>query len=252
MGLSSNSVIHFTNTLPRLKGILNSGFTIKYCRETYYSKTQCRDLLVPIVSFCDTPFTELNNHIKSYGSYGIGLSKEWAIRNGLNPVLYLDKDSTLSENILKHLYEKIKGTATSIRQLTETDKQAFDVLRYIKNYQGDLIRSGKKTIENYRFSDEREWRYALHSSSKNLLLGTIKKGSTPEQVKEAKNRVNKAIGTEKLRFKPTDISYIIIKNENQRDEVIRTIELANGEEGHNSVKRLTSRIISVEQLLTDF
>jgi hypothetical protein len=252
MGLSSNSIIHFTAKLSNLKGILNDGFDIRYCRETYYSKFKCRDLLVPMVSFCDTPFSQIKEHIKSYGSYGIGLSKKWAEANGLNPVLYLEKNSTLSENILNELYLKIKGENETVDKLSDDDRKAFDVLRYIKNYQGDLKRADKKTIKNYRFSDEREWRYVMNTNLEHRLFAMIPDTLSEARISRAKKGLNVKIKNQKLKFRPEDISYIIIKSENQRDGVIQALEKANGEQAHKAVKRLTSRIISSEQLITDF
>jgi hypothetical protein len=252
MGLSSNSIIHFTAKLSNLKGILNDGFDIRYCRETCYSKSKHRDLLVPMVSFCDTPFSQIKEHIKSYGSYGIGLSKKWAEANGLNPVLYLEKNSTLSENILNELYLKIKGENEKVNKLSDEDKKAFDVLRYIKNYQGDLKRANKKTIKNYRFSDEREWRYVTDINLDHQLFVMLPDKLVEEKISAAKKLYNLKIENQKLKFSPEDISYIIIKSENQRDGVIQALEKSNGEQAHKAVKRLTSRIISSEQLITDF
>lgn len=93
MGLSSNSVIHFTRKISSLKGILSNDFAIRYCLEEIHSQNEFIKLLIPMVSFCDIPFSQIITQVNSYGSYGIGLSKKWAESNGLNPVLYLEKNS---------------------------------------------------------------------------------------------------------------------------------------------------------------
>lgn len=85
MPLSSSSIIHFTNKKAYLKGILENNFHISYCSETVTFGTQNWSFHAPMVSFCDIPLSEVKNHIEKYGSYGIGLTKEWASRNGLNP-----------------------------------------------------------------------------------------------------------------------------------------------------------------------
>jgi hypothetical protein len=99
MGISTNAVIHFTNKIERLRGILTEGFKVKYCLEKNYVKGGQISAAVPMVSFCDLPLSEIKNHILKYGSYGIGLKKSWALTNGLNPVLYIDRNSDLGGNI---------------------------------------------------------------------------------------------------------------------------------------------------------
>jgi len=119
-----------------------------------------------MVAFCDIPFSQIIQHVTSYGSYGIGLSKKWAESKGLNPVLYLEKNSNLASNIVENLYKALKeGSPKNIIEFTLETQKSRDFLRYLKNYQGDLIRSGKITHKDYRFSDEREWRYVLQPSS---------------------------------------------------------------------------------------
>lgn len=251
MGLSSNTIIHFTKNISNLKGVLTDGFKISYCRETINVKSKKYDLLIPMVSFCDIPFSQIISHIDSYGSYGIGLKKSWAEKKGLNPVLYLEKDSLLTENILENLYKHLTVSKTKITELDEDEKCRFDFIRYVKNYQGDLSRIGKKTIPNYRFSDEREWRYVIDPKLDYPLFGNLKNIAV-DKISAAKKMQNKKIETERLTFTPEDINYIIIKNELERDKIIDTLTKVNGKYPHEDVKRLTSRIISAEQLRTDF
>lgn len=251
MGLSSNSIIHFTKSLSSLNGILSENFKIKYCRETIHTQNDYYDLLIPMVSFCDIPFSQILNHKNNYGSYGIGLKKKWAEKNGLNPVLYIDQNSKLANNFLEQLKTKITSENKKISDFTKEQKYIFDVFRYLKNYQGDLKRIGKKTIENYRFSDEREWRFVLDLESEYPMFGNMKK-INPTEIPNFKELYNSNIITERLTFEPEDINYIIIKNETERDVVIRNLEKVKGKYPHEQVKRLTSRIISAQQIETDF
>ena len=104
MAISTNSVIHYTDTLDKLKGILEHGFKVKYCIETLITKGNKKvDGAYPMVSFCDIPLSAISSHVDSYGYYGIGLSKTWAKTKGLNPVLYVDQDSDIGEAIYKQL-----------------------------------------------------------------------------------------------------------------------------------------------------
>lgn len=252
MGLSSNSLIHFTNNITNLVGILQDNFKIKYCYESIESKNGLY-LLIPMVSFCDIPFSQIINHAKKYGNYGIGLKKEWAEKNGLNPVLYIEKNSTLGENFFDKLKELNKGTVTKISELSDDQKHIFDIFRYLKNYQGDLKRNGKQEIKNYRFSDEREWRFTIPIKSEALMFGNVQKvNGDLIKIKKMKEDLNSTIINERLIFEPEDISYIIINKESERDKIIRTLETIKGKFPLEQVKRLTSRIISTEQIATDF
>lgn len=251
MALSSNSIIHFTKNITSLKGILTENFKLKYCRETIISKTSKIDLLIPMVSFCDIPFSQILNHIDNYGSYGIGLKKRWGESKGLNPVFYLEKNSGLSDNIINHLYERIRGEKGKMDELEEIDKYNFDFLRYIKNYEADLKRLNKVTVENYRFSDEREWRYVIPPLDKQIFV-KLPNDVNNQKIKKLKEVINKTVEDTRLKFEPEDINYIIIKKENERDAIIKVLESVNSMHAHEQVKRLTSRIISVEQIRTDF
>ena len=37
---------------------------------------------------CDIPLTRTSEFCSRYGNHAIGLSKDWAMRNGVNPILY--------------------------------------------------------------------------------------------------------------------------------------------------------------------
>lgn len=251
MGLSSNTIIHFTKNFTNLKGILGNNFKVSYCREKIISENNQADYLIPMVSFCDIPFSQILNHVNNYGSYGIGLKKKWAEEKGLNPVLYIEKKSNLANSILSDLLEKLKSGRTRISELTAEERKAFDIIRYLKNYEGTVERMNGKMIENYRFSDEREWRYVINPETDHNLFGNLKRAS-PERIRELKKAYNEDISHFLLEFSPEDINYIIIKNENERDAILSLIEKVKGKNSLEEVKRLTSRIVSVEQLKTDF
>jgi len=252
MGLSSNSLIHFTKDFSSIKGILTDNFKIRYCREKINTKEDVLDILVPMVSFCDIPFSQIVNHIQSYGCYGVGLSKKWAESKGLNPVLYIDQKSSLGDNFIKQVFKRIvTKEKAKVSDLTLEEKYIFDIFRYMKNYQGDLERHGKKTIKNYRFSDEREWRYVLKPESDLLPFGNCSK-LTSDKIIESKRKRNELASKERLQFSPDDIAYIIIKKDSEREKLIDELNKIRGRFLQEELRRLSSRIISTEQILTDF
>ena len=102
--LSSSSLFHFTKSLDNLIGILSSGFKFSTVREPYPQMGWGDSLFTSlgiqrtfidnnVVCFCDIPLTQALNHRELYGSFAIGLSKEWAIQNHVSPVKYVHSNS---------------------------------------------------------------------------------------------------------------------------------------------------------------
>src|ERR1700744_4014867 len=146
MALSTNSVFHFTKNIEAIRGILHSNFRIKYCLETIEAKDRTIQFAVPMTSFCDIPLSQVSSHIDKYGGYGLGLKKSWAKRKGLNPVLYLEKQSMILNDVL--IREKFEDSSNRAVQ---------GFLRFTKNYEGELRRDEELINKKYRFYDEREW-----------------------------------------------------------------------------------------------
>lgn len=247
MPLSSNSLIHFTNKKAHLKGILKDNFQVFNCRETIVLGGKPNATIIPMVSFCDIPLSEIKDHISKYGNYGIGMTKEWAIKQRLNPVLYMAQTSMLSESY-RNAWNDLMDRSLDHDKWTDEEIQLCDVLRYIKNYEGDLTRKGKKTKHNYRFSDEREWRYAPpYSDDYEFLVSS----------KWYDHKGNKALCDGKLAslrlgFEVKDIKYIIIDNDNEISEFINHLRKAKGNKYTlEEVEKLTTRILTVDQIKSD-
>lgn len=237
--------MHFTDSADSLKGILNEGFRVKYCLENVVTSNGALHYSIPMVSFCDIPLSEMKEHIKKYGGYGIGLKREWAQANGLNPVLYIDSKSTLGGGFHTSFQTIIKNKKVS--DLTEIDDNFVDVLRYMKNYEGELSRGDVKN-DAYRFADEKEWRYV---PNRKLARYTLVRGVviTPEN----KLELNDTIKDLRLKFEPKDIKYIVVNDESEISEFIACLR----DSFANSVplieiERLYSRITTTEQIISDF
>ena len=244
MALSSNSVIHFTDKKESLHGILLNNFKLSYCIEELILDDKPISFAVPIVSFCDIPLSEIKNHIDKYGHYGLGLTKNWAIKKKLNPVLYMQTNSQLSASYRRVYLKYILDPHKTIVDLDETEKSIVDILRYIKNYQNDLKR-GQELYKNYRFSDEREWRYALDYNESARFIYSLNGFNKDEQ--------NKSLESYRLEFEPNDIKYVIIQDESEISEFIEVLKSAKGKSySYQDVERLLTRIITTKQIMEDF
>ncbi|VWC64054.1 abortive infection system antitoxin AbiGi family protein [Burkholderia lata] len=245
MALSSNTLTHFTQKKEALFGILQGHFKIFFCKETVrLTKRRQWNFYAPMVSFCDIPMSEIKDHIEKYGSYGIGLTKEWAVKNGLNPVLYVSRESALSESYhaaMKYYVEGEEEESASLGELA-----LLDFFGYMKNYEARLDRKGTR-IDKYRFSDEREWRFVpRHTDDNEVLVARTTYEKNP-------SKYSNLYSDFELKFEPDDIKYIIINDDSEIREVINHLRATSGGKySFDEVDRLTSRILTTEQIKGDF
>ena len=102
MTISSDTLFHFTNSVDNLLNILINEFRPRYCLENtgkIFIESGELQQAFPMVCFCDLPLSQSSHHLDFYGSYGIGMKKEWGIKNSINPVFYLHSQSSLSTSI---------------------------------------------------------------------------------------------------------------------------------------------------------
>jgi len=244
MGLSSNSLIHLTSLKQSLIGILKEDFKIKYCLENVITPIGVLKYAIPMVSFCDIPMSGIKDHVEKYGAYGIGLTREWGQRHNLNPVFYVDKNSSIGKGYHEAFNELFVRSGAKISKLSETENNLANILRYIKNYEADLNRNGE-IVHDYRYADEKEWRFVPGKEDTQIVYSELYYNKSKEEINAKANLL-------KLPFVPTDIKYIIIKHENEINEFINVLKKAKGKFSYDEVDRLVTRIITTEQILTDF
>lgn len=240
---SSNSVTHFTKKKTTLYKILDSMyFKPSYCKEEIdvdlpYEQSSFT-LGVPEVSFCDIPLSRILVHAKKYGKYGIALKKSWAINKGLTPIIYMEKHSKLASAVTGNEY--LVSTLLAHGDLNEwanyktekLQKEYIRLLAFMKNYSNDLTRKNK-TFSDYRFYDEREWRYVPDDLEVKVLYSNNF---------EEKADLNKSISSQgRLNFSVDDINYIILR---KNSDVQTFYDKYNAK--FNS---LASKIITIEQLM---
>ena len=249
MALYPNILFHFT-TKKSLEAILNSTFKVSYARERILGGDILSEFAVPMVSFSDLRLSELKDNIGTYGKFGIGLTKEWAVKQGLNPVMYASQESLFTENFmngLQNFFELIKKSNDTSGKFENAYNNTLNTLRYIKNYKGDLIRPGKKTIPDYVFANEREWRYVPSINENIPSFIPIDKIQNSIQ----KTAFNKKIGHLRLNFEPDDIKYLIVEKDSDINSLINHLRMAKSRFSYETVDKLASRILTYEQIEKD-
>jgi len=98
MSVRPQTLFHFTKSLNVLKAILVEGYWPRYCLEdiAWLGTPSASLVSFSTVCFYDIPLSRVAEHVSFYGNYGLGMSKEWAESNNLNPVLYVARQNNLS------------------------------------------------------------------------------------------------------------------------------------------------------------
>ncbi len=107
---------------------------------------------------------EVKNHMEQFNSDSyLVMSKDWALKKGLSPVLYYNKSTHLSE-ALRIIHENAYKLYKEDRNNNEKRNlfnALFKVIAHSKKYSGKYyIKKDRKWSENEtQFYNEHEWRY---------------------------------------------------------------------------------------------
>lgn len=234
--LSSDSLFHFVKRREWLIEIIkNKSFQARYVYEEMPEMEY--KVAIPMKCFCDIPLGVIKKHLVQYGKYGIGITKDFAKRNYLSPVIYFHKNSatfysyisTISKNdIFKNQFSLIPYFKADIRIKESTD--------------------GKKIIE--RYYDEREWRFVPRGAKFIDFSGfdedEIRNTRLDFENKKLENDGEKF----SLPFEYIDITYIFVSKEDDVDKVIA--EIRSVKLPHTQQDRLIAKIITARQIERDF
>lgn len=271
----TSSLFHFTKDPSVLLKILETGLIPNYCREDLSYFDRKVNVGVPVISFCDIPLTRTTMFKARYGEYAIGLSKGWALKKQINPILYVNDERILvSLGFLKSYYrtlddevkerggsdksisinlfnpKSLEGLNAFINRNNAKDAM-YSLMGYMKRYVG----KGPDGSEQSNYI-ENEWRYVVTGE------GVDWKWTAEEYKKWRGNgekpKPSEALKALKLTFNVEDVSHIIVKTENEVHNFVDAIldmKRVGGGEGRlskNDRKLLLTKIISQEKIETDF
>lgn len=242
--ISSESLFHFVNKIEHLIDILENGFKPFYKDEKLPKINVI--LLISMKCFCDIPLGLIGNHINDYGKYGIGISKDFAIKNGITPVIYTHENSTLFNNYL-YFFDQQK-------YIKKNEKYEYlsgvkQILPYFKLYE-EKFKNG--VIKYY---NEREWRYIPNIKKPYFAywIGDLNTKDYMEQVmQDEKQKLNNS-GLTKLNFTVNDIAYLFLKDNKEIPSFIENLkDMKKNIINEDDINLLISKIITSEQIKKDF
>jgi hypothetical protein len=134
-------------------------------------------------------------------------------------------------------------------EVRDHDRLALlDVLGYIKNYEGSLRRRNEDCIPNYRFSDEREWRFVPKIDEDIMMILEDRLFQKPE----TREIVIRKISPLRLDFSADDVRYTVIENDSEINGLVDHLRhIKSLRYSSEVVDRLTTRILTRDQIMED-
>lgn len=251
---SANTLFKFMDKDIFLLEILkNKAFIPRYNDEdiTYLDYGDNKLISIPMVCFCDIRLNKIDRHLEFYsneGGYGIGLSKEWGIRNGIQPLQYVNTYGTLCLQLKEIFNVALKDSVSKNDETVKYRDYLINNLIYLKPISGIMTR-GNEVVEK-NFHDEHEWRFIPQSKENiiRLLIG--------DEIKNKKDYYNNMLRSKEiygsiwLEFQYSDVKYIIVPNEDKQDAVINFIQKELDIEMNAKIK-LASKIITFTSIKGD-
>jgi hypothetical protein len=204
------------------------------------------EVAVPMVSFCDIPLSQIGFHLSIYGDYGIGMAKSWGQDKGIAPILYAYPGSLITDRLVTLIDRSQTELSATLRD--ELGDLFVDIACFVKPYEGKLwSKSGEK--DNVRFYDEREWRFVPTMSQGFRKLLTKEDFLDEEKHLEADRKLADSF---RISFEPNNIKYLIVRRDEEIVDFLRDVERIKGKYSDNERELLKSRVISAEQIRSDF
>ncbi|MFM5083093.1 abortive infection system antitoxin AbiGi family protein [Aeromonas veronii] len=238
MNPKSDSLFHFTKSLDVLQLILKNGIEPRFCLEdiTWLKIEGLNKIGLPMSCFCDIPISRLKNHNEFYGGFGIALSKDWALKNGLHPISYTTEGGHIQE-----LADSLKNIMNENPTSEINALNFYRLISLVKPLTGLMKdKNGQDDIE-VEFYQESEWRYVPKT------LDIIPEDNFSRDVAQANERVKKYA----RKFNPTDVNYIFVSSDSDIPKIIDFITHELIIENEREVKILYSKVVSFERLRKD-
>lgn len=206
-------LLHFTQELSTLESILqSSSLKLGYCTEYFEVKDKKISRAAhPMVSFSEYKDIELAEKNVTYGGYAVGLSKAWAVNNGLSPVLYVERNSQAAIGISSLLAARQRHGKEAIPKNLRLP--IMQVKCFTKHETGH---NSKFKYDDFCFKNENEWRYVPTKKQ----IGGHYISLNESTFIQNKEKYNNRLLPYPLKFGNGDITFIYVQTEVEKSELI--------------------------------
>ena len=250
---SANILCKYMDKLDYLYEILKaSAIKPRYVEEIidYLDITDFSSITIPMICFCDIPFSKVSKHTKNYGRFGIAFYKENCFNKNVQPVTYINPNSNYYSDFRDTINELLNSEDVLEDKWRFLSDFMLTQLVYSKPIVGEMnTREGKKTL---LFKDECEWRY-IPKLPKDMNLVLKPEEASPE----GRAIFNKALASEKCKdtwfcFTPDEICYLIVSNESEASDLIDFINSRDLKLDRKTKNKLISKIEIASKIVQDY
>lgn len=226
----TNTLFHSCKKFEFLKSVIGeSGFKASYADEII-DNNEVKTLMV---SFSNVALFESENQV-NYGKYAVGLTKDWGIKNELEPVIYTYVNSINGANFMENMniagrmkFRECIDNPDLDKKVTKLFDNSINFLEYLKPY----VVTNQKGEEFIAYND-REWRYVHKNGEYNPLIFKNSHLTGKSNPDYDKHKPYKKPYTENvvLTFELTDLKFIIVDKKKQKSIVYKLLFRKFGKE----------------------
>lgn len=208
-----NIIIHTTDSIDKLKNILSSeSLKLSFsCEDFTWKGKDVSKAAHPMVCFSEYDPKTINNQKITYGKYSIGFGKEWARKNGISPVLYIN-DSSVAAKGMRELLVSRRKKIDDKRLPPKIRLAIMEVKCFMKNEIGYNSYTGDREFD---FKSENEWRYVPRKTS----IDNFFISENQSTYKNNKIKYNRIVEKHPLKFDLGDIKYLYLPSINEQMEI---------------------------------
>lgn len=212
----TNTLFHSCKKFEFLKSIIKeNGFKASYADEII-DNNEVKTLMV---SFSNVALFESESQI-NYGKYAIGLTKDWGIRNELEPVIYTYADSINGASFMQNMniagrmkVRECVGNPELDSKVRTILDNSINFLEYLKPY---VVKNQKG--EEFIAYNDREWRYVHKHGAYNPLIfkNSHLTGKSNPDYEKHKPYKKPYTANAVLNFELNDLKYVIVEKKIQK------------------------------------
>lgn len=256
--IQADTLFTFVNSFEYLVPyIKNACLFPRYCEEDigYLNIPNLNRIDIPMKCFCDINLHKMGVHLEWYGYYGLAFSKEWGMKNRIQPIHYINPESDLCKDFSYAFKEALQskndsGESSFLESLLKS--YLLHDLMYFKPYEGMIVKRTAKSEPPQRkcFTDECEWRFIPDLSKTEFPQVIYDNGILNTGIMYHINKSLTKLPEIALKFDYSDLKYIIIHTNEDFIELLKVIKNLTTDEYIRD--ELISKIIIWDKAKGDF